>query len=97
MLESAVSCPESADSTTNFMIVGRLPLSNMFNISTPIRSADQSPVRVFISPPNVYMSNTGLVLGITEGIIKISVMPAGMKFRFSDELLHQFSCFFGGN
>ena len=27
---------------------------------------------------------------VPEGIIKISVMPAGMKFRFSHELLHQF-------
>ena len=26
-----------------------------------------------------------------EGIIKFSVMPAGIKFRFSNELLHQFS------
>ena len=25
-----------------------------------------------------------------EGIIKFSVMPAGMKVRFSHELLHQF-------
>ena len=29
-----------------------------------------------------------------EGIIKFSVMPSGMKFRFSHELLHQFSYFF---
>ena len=26
-----------------------------------------------------------------EGIIKLSVMPAGIKLRFSHELLHQFS------
>ena len=31
---------------------------------------------------------------VPEGIIKFSVMPAGMKFRFSHELLHQFSCLF---
>ena len=28
---------------------------------------------------------------VPEGIIQFSVMPAGMKFRFSHELLHQFS------
>ena len=27
---------------------------------------------------------------VPEGIIKFSVMPAGMKFRFSHELLHTF-------
>ena len=41
-VESADSIPESADSTTNFVIVGRLPVLNMFNISTPIKSADCS-------------------------------------------------------
>ena len=48
---------------------------------------------IFISPPNVYMSNTWLVPGITGGyyarwcqraVYKFSVMPAGMKFRFHD-------------
>ena len=29
-----------------------------------------------------------------EGSIQFSVMPSGMKFRFSHELLHQFSFFF---
>ena len=33
-VESADSIPESADSTTDFVIVGRLPVLNMFNIST---------------------------------------------------------------
>ena len=38
------------------------------------------------------MSSTGLVPGITGAcIIKFSVMPSGIKFRFSHELLHQFS------
>ena len=48
----------------------------------------------FISPPNVYMSNTGFVPGITGGYnayTGASVMPAGMKLRFSHELLHIFS------
>ena len=31
---------ESADSTANFLIAGRLPVLNMFNISTPIQLAD---------------------------------------------------------
>ena len=31
-LELANSSPESADSTTDFVIVGRLPVLNMFNI-----------------------------------------------------------------
>ena len=38
VVESADSIPESADSTTDFVIVGRLPVLNMFNISTPIKS-----------------------------------------------------------
>ena len=29
-----------------------------------------------------------------EGSIKFNVMPAGIEFRFSYELLHQFSSFF---
>ena len=37
-LESADSSPESADSTNDFMRVGRLPVLNMFNIYTPIQS-----------------------------------------------------------
>ena len=41
-VESADSIPESADSTTDFTIVGRLSISNMFNISTPTQSADSS-------------------------------------------------------
>ena len=28
---------------------------------------------------------------VPEGIIQFSVMPAGMKFKISHELLHQFS------
>ena len=31
---------------------------------------------------------------VPEGSIKFSVMPSGMKFRFSHELLHQFSYIF---
>ena len=42
------------------------------------------------------MSNTGLVPGITGGYnayTGASVMPTGMKLRFSHELLHKFSIF----
>ena len=42
VVESGDSNPESADSNTGFVIVGRLPVLNMFNISTPIQLADPS-------------------------------------------------------
>ena len=35
-LQSADSSPESADSTTDFVIVGQLPVLNMLNFSRPI-------------------------------------------------------------
>ena len=41
VVESADSIPESADSTTDLMIVGRLSISNMFNILNPL-SADSN-------------------------------------------------------
>ena len=39
-VESVDSIPESADYTTDSVIVGRLPLSNMFNILNPLELAD---------------------------------------------------------
>ena len=39
-IEPADSNPESAGSTGDFVLVGRLPVLNMFDISTPIQSAD---------------------------------------------------------
>ena len=39
-VESADSISESADSTTDFTILGRLSISNMFIISTPTQSTD---------------------------------------------------------
>ena len=36
VVESAASLPESADSTTDFSIVGRLSISNMFDILKPL-------------------------------------------------------------
>ena len=45
-VKSANSIPQSTDSTTHFVIVGRLPVLNMFNISTPIQSADSSQLTI---------------------------------------------------
>ena len=42
VVESADSSSESADSTTDFMPVGRLPVLNMVNICTLIQSADEN-------------------------------------------------------
>ena len=39
-VESADSIPESANYTTNSVIVGRLPLSSMFDIVNPLELAD---------------------------------------------------------
>ena len=39
-VELADLISELADYTTDFVIVGRLPLSNMFNILNPLESAD---------------------------------------------------------
>ena len=39
-VELAHSIPESADYTAASVIVGRLPLSDMFNILNPLESAD---------------------------------------------------------
>ena len=41
-VESADSIPESADSTTDFTIAGRLSISNMFNILNILGSAKRS-------------------------------------------------------
>ena len=37
VLEPSDSSPELGDSTTDFLIVDRLPVSNMFDIYTPIQ------------------------------------------------------------
>ena len=39
VIELVDSSPDSANSTTNIMIVSRLPILNMFDIFTPIQSA----------------------------------------------------------
>ena len=48
-LELADSSPDLANSSNEFVIVGRLPISNMFNISTPIQSADSSQPTIAVS------------------------------------------------
>ena len=45
MVELADSIPELADYTTDSVIVGRLPLSNMFDILNPLKSSDRSRPR----------------------------------------------------
>ena len=45
-VESADSGIESADSTTDSVIVGRLSISNMFNILNPLESADGMTIGV---------------------------------------------------
>ena len=47
-LETADFNPESADSTTDFMTVCRLPVLNMFNISTLIQSANSSRLTISV-------------------------------------------------
>ena len=51
-VESANSIPESTDYTTDSVTVGRLPLSNMFNMLNPLESADRTAIvgRQEISP-----------------------------------------------
>ena len=54
-LESTHSSPESTDSTTDFMIVGRLPILNMFDIYMPIQMADEN--RLSIAVPTAIRSS----------------------------------------
>ena len=60
VVESAVSNPESADSTTYFVIVGRLPVSNLFNISTLIQLADPSQPTIAIGGLQICLVGMGL-------------------------------------
>ena len=56
LLESANSSPESADSTTDFMTVGRLPVLNMFNI----QSADFGRLTIAIGQLQIGLVDMGL-------------------------------------
>ena len=59
-VESADSILESADSTTDFTIVGRLSISNMFNISTPTQSADSSRSTIAVGGLEIGLVGMGL-------------------------------------
>ena len=62
-VESADSIPESADSTTdftNFTIVGRLSISNMFVILNPLESADDSRLTIAVGRREIGPVGTGL-------------------------------------
>ena len=58
VVESANSVPKSADSITDFTIVGRLYISNMFNILNLMESADGKSADCWSRPtgnwPNGY-------------------------------------------
>ena len=60
VLESADSRSESADSTSDFMIVCQLPVSNMFNISTLIQSRDQSQLTIAVGRLQISLVGMGL-------------------------------------
>ena len=47
-VESADFIPESADYTTDSVIVDRLPVSNMFNILNPLVSADRNRLTIAV-------------------------------------------------
>ena len=63
-VESAVelsdSSPELADYTTDFVIVSRLPVSNMCNIFTLIQSADSSRPTIAIGGLQIGPVSMGL-------------------------------------
>ena len=59
-VESANSIPESADSTTDFTIVGRLSISNMFNISTQTQTADSSHLTIAVGGLQIGLVGMGL-------------------------------------
>ena len=59
-VESAVSFPEMAYYTTDLVIVGRLPLSNMFNISNPLESAYGSQPTIGVGRRQIGLVGTGL-------------------------------------
>ena len=62
VLESADSSPKSADSTIDFVIVGRLP--DIFNISTPIQSADSSQLTIAVGGLQIGLVGMGLKLNL---------------------------------
>ena len=59
-VESANFTAESADSTTDSVIVGRLPLLNMFNILKPLESADGNRPNITVGRWEMSSVGTGL-------------------------------------
>ena len=49
VVELADSIQELADDNINFVIVSRLPLSNMFNILNPLESAEGNRLTIAVS------------------------------------------------
>ena len=60
LVELTDSNPESADSITNFVIVDRLPVLNMIDISTPIQSADSSCQTIAVGGRQISLVGMGL-------------------------------------
>ena len=52
--------PELADYTTDSVIVGRLPLSNTSNFSSPLESADGDWPTIAVGQPEIGPVGTGL-------------------------------------
>ena len=59
-VESADFIPESADSTTDFTLVGRLSISNMFNILKPLESADGNRPTIAVGRRQMGLVGAGL-------------------------------------
>ena len=64
VVELADSNPESVDFTTDFVIDGRLPVLNLFNISTPIQSADSSRPSLAVGGLQIGLVGMGLKKGL---------------------------------
>ena len=59
-IELADSITESADSTTNSVIISQLSLIKMFNILNPLESADGSRPTIGVGPQQIGLVGTGL-------------------------------------
>ena len=57
VLQSVNSGPESVDSITDFLTVGRLPALNMFNVFTSIQTADSLRPTIVCHRPTVNWSS----------------------------------------
>ena len=82
--ESADYTPELADYTTNSVIVGRLPLSNMFNILNPLESADGSRPTIGVGRRKIGLVGTGLY---NRNLVCYSKHKNQHQVAFSPQLL----------